>query len=160
MHVQNTANKQKTWQICRFCWMCKCKKLLSFRGASPLDPRYRLALRAPHSQLSPHSKFRSDAPVSSSWDERPFGHQQTWAEKRGLLCTFRSELGPNLTQCGLRRRWSNSIPSGILINNYLLQSFKLVKAVRICTDTCLETLSSLVNCSVNNNLPEIGPYRN
>jgi len=29
----------------------------------------------------------------------------------------------------------------------------------ICTDTCLETLSSLVNCSVNNNLSEIGPYR-
>jgi len=25
-------------------------------------------------------------------------------------------------------------------------------------DTCLETLSSLVNCSVNNDLSEIGPY--
>jgi len=30
----------------------------------------------------------------------------------------------------------------------------------ICTDTCLETLSSLVNCKVNNDLSEIGPYRN
>jgi len=26
-------------------------------------------------------------------------------------------------------------------------------------DTCLEMLSSLVNCSVNNDLSEIGPYR-
>jgi len=29
----------------------------------------------------------------------------------------------------------------------------------ICTDTCLKTLSPLVNCSVNNVLSEIGPYQ-
>jgi len=28
------------------------------------------------------------------------------------------------------------------------------------THTCLEMLSSLVNCKVNNDLSEIGPYRN
>ena len=33
---------------------------------------------------------------------------------------------------------------------------KGVQNVYICTDTCLETVSSLVNCSVNNNLPKIG----
>jgi len=37
---------------------------------------------------------------------------------------------------------------------------KGVQNVHICTDTYLETFSSLVNCSVNNNLSEIGPYRN
>ena len=42
-----------------------------------------------------------------------------------------------------------------------LQEFvhKVFKMFTICTDTCLETLSSLVNCSVNNDLSEIGPYR-
>jgi len=30
----------------------------------------------------------------------------------------------------------------------------------ICTDTRLETFSSLVQCSVNKNLSEIRPYRN
>jgi len=30
----------------------------------------------------------------------------------------------------------------------------------ICTDACLETLSALVNCSVNDVLSEIGPYNN
>jgi len=30
----------------------------------------------------------------------------------------------------------------------------------ICKDTCLETLSALVNCGVNDVLSEIGPYRN
>jgi len=39
-------------------------------------------------------------------------------------------------------------------------STKMFKMSTICTDTCLETLSSLVNCSVNNDLSEIGPYRN
>jgi len=29
-----------------------------------------------------------------------------------------------------------------------------------CTDTCLETLSALVNCSVNDVLSEIGSYHN
>ena len=29
-----------------------------------------------------------------------------------------------------------------------------------CTDTCLETLSPLVNCSVDNVLSEVGPYCN
>jgi len=37
---------------------------------------------------------------------------------------------------------------------------ELFKMSTIRTDTCLETLSSLVNCSVNNVLLEIGPYRN
>jgi len=37
---------------------------------------------------------------------------------------------------------------------------KGVQMSTICTDTCLETLSSLVNCSVNNDLLVIGPYRN
>jgi len=42
-----------------------------------------------------------------------------------------------------------------------LRLFKNVcVCVTICTDTCLKTLSSLVNCSVNNDLSEIGPYRN
>ena len=36
---------------------------------------------------------------------------------------------------------------------------KMFKMSTICTDTCLETLSSLVSCSVNNDLSEIGPYR-
>jgi len=31
------------------------------------------------------------------------------------------------------------------------------KMSNICTDTCLEMLSSLVNCSVDNVLSEIGP---
>jgi len=39
-------------------------------------------------------------------------------------------------------------------------SQKVFKMSSICTDTCLETLPSLVNCSVNNDLSEIGPYRN
>ena len=41
-----------------------------------------------------------------------------------------------------------------------LQEFvhKLFKMCSVCTDTCLETLSALVNCSVNNVLSEIGPY--
>jgi len=30
----------------------------------------------------------------------------------------------------------------------------------ICTDTCLETISAMVNCSVNDVLSEIGPYHN
>jgi len=34
------------------------------------------------------------------------------------------------------------------------------KCLPFAADTCLETLSALVNCSVNNNLPEITPYRN
>ena len=40
-------------------------------------------------------------------------------------------------------------------------SQKMFKMFTICMDTCLETetLSSLVNCSVNNDLLEIGPYR-
>jgi len=38
-------------------------------------------------------------------------------------------------------------------------SQKVFKMFTICTDTCLETLSSLVNCSFNNDLSEIGPYR-
>jgi len=37
---------------------------------------------------------------------------------------------------------------------------KMFKMSTNCTDTCLETLSSLVNCSINNDLSEIGPYRN
>jgi len=36
---------------------------------------------------------------------------------------------------------------------------KMFKMSTICKDTYLETLSSLVNCSVNNDLSEIGPYR-
>jgi len=36
---------------------------------------------------------------------------------------------------------------------------KVFKMFTICTDTCLETLSSLVNYSVNNDQSEIGPYR-
>jgi len=39
-------------------------------------------------------------------------------------------------------------------------SQKVFKMFTICTDTCLETLSSLVSCSVNNGLSEIGPYCN
>jgi len=38
-------------------------------------------------------------------------------------------------------------------------SQKVFKMFTICTDTCLETRSSLVNCSVNNDLSEVGPYR-
>jgi len=34
------------------------------------------------------------------------------------------------------------------------------KMSTICMDTCLEMLSTLVNCSVNNVLSETGPYRN
>jgi len=34
---------------------------------------------------------------------------------------------------------------------------KGVQMCTICTDTCLETLSALANCSVNDVLPEIGP---
>jgi len=30
----------------------------------------------------------------------------------------------------------------------------------IFTDTCLETISEMVNCSVNDVLSEIGPYHN
>ena len=43
--------------------------------------------------------------------------------------------------------------------NCLQQFFsqKVFKMSTICTDTCLEMLSSLVNCSVNNDLSEIGP---
>ena len=39
-------------------------------------------------------------------------------------------------------------------------SQKVFKVSTVCMDTCLETLSSLVICSVNNVLSEIGPYRN
>jgi len=35
-----------------------------------------------------------------------------------------------------------------------------VQMSTISTDTCLETLSALVNCSVNDVLSEIGPYHN
>jgi len=35
---------------------------------------------------------------------------------------------------------------------------KGVQMATICTNTCLETLSSLVSCIVNNVLSEIGPY--
>jgi len=37
---------------------------------------------------------------------------------------------------------------------------KGVQMSTICMNTCLETLSALANCSVNNVLSEIGPYRN
>jgi len=37
---------------------------------------------------------------------------------------------------------------------------KGVQMSTICTDTCLETLSALVNCSVSDVLSEIGPYHN
>ena len=37
---------------------------------------------------------------------------------------------------------------------------KSVHMSTICTDTCLETLSALVNCNVNDVVSEIGPYRN
>jgi len=39
-------------------------------------------------------------------------------------------------------------------------SKKVFKLPTIGKDTCLETLSLLVNCSVNNLLSEIGPYDN
>jgi len=47
-------------------------------------------------------------------------------------------------------------------NANCLQEFvhkKMFKMSTICTDTYLETISSLVNCSVNNDLSEIGLYR-
>jgi len=47
-------------------------------------------------------------------------------------------------------------------NANCLQEFvhkKMFKMSTICKDTYLETLSSLVNCSVNNDLSEIGAYR-
>ena len=37
---------------------------------------------------------------------------------------------------------------------------KGVQVYTICTDTCLEMLSALVNSSVNDVLSEIAPYRN
>ena len=37
---------------------------------------------------------------------------------------------------------------------------KGVQMATICTNTCLETLSSLVNCSGNDDLLEVGPYCN
>ena len=44
------------------------------------------------------------------------------------------------------------------IANYLqVFSQKVFKVSNICMDTCLEMLSSLVNCSVNNVRSEIGP---
>jgi len=47
-------------------------------------------------------------------------------------------------------------------NATCLQEFvhkRFLKMFTICTETCLETFSSLVNCSVNNDLSLIGPYR-
>jgi len=35
-----------------------------------------------------------------------------------------------------------------------------VQNVHYCTETCLETLSSLINCKVDNDLSEIGPFCN
>jgi len=37
---------------------------------------------------------------------------------------------------------------------------KGVKMSTICTDACMEMLSALVTCSVNDVLSEIGPYHN
>ena len=56
-----------------------------------------------------HSKLQQQ--LSSSWDGRAWP-QQTWAEKRGLLCPFRGELGPRLTMWpGLRSTSVSSVPT-------------------------------------------------
>jgi len=47
-----------------------------------------------------------------------------------------------------------------IVRNSQFFSQKVFKMSTICTNTCLETLSALVNCSDNDVLSEIGPYRN
>ena len=41
--------------------------------------------------------------LSSSWDERPFGHNRHGLKRGGLLCPYRGRAGSHLTQCGLGR---------------------------------------------------------
>jgi len=46
------------------------------------------------------------------------------------------------------------------LQEFVHKTPSVFKMSTICTDTRLEMLSSLVNCKVNNDLSEIGPYRN
>ena len=73
-----------------------------------------LPLNPLHNQLPSHYWWRAGSSSNTMWPwPRPTSvpsgilihpaiwWQKTWAEKRGLLCSFLGELGPHLTQCHL-----------------------------------------------------------
>jgi len=76
------------------------------------------------------------------------------------LSTIKHEHSKKLTRW-IEANWTkNTWKMQLVCKSLFIKSVKKVfKMFTICTDTCLETLSLLVNCSVNNDLSEIGPYR-
>jgi len=73
------------------------------------------------------------------------------------LSSIKHQHGKNLTRW-IEATWTKNTWKLLIVCKSLFT--KGVQMSTICTDTCLETLSALVNCSVNDVLSEIGPYHN
>jgi len=71
------------------------------------------------------------------------------------LSTIKHQHGKNLTRWTQATWTKNTWEMQIVCKSFFTKS---VQMSTICTDTCLETLSALVNCSVNDVLSDIGPY--